>query len=162
MRADAFPTLSGPAIVCLQAGNVNTGAFDPASELIPKAKAARAWVHVDGAFGLWAAAAPSRAHLMAGYAGADSWATDAHKYLNTPYDSGLAFVRSPMVAVLSQSVFQGRFIDAGCRRGRAESSASRQKRCRTSQHVLTVIISFLSKGEMLQLFSSSFWHAAVS
>src|SRR5947209_742635 len=97
MRADVFPHLSGPTIVCLQAGNVNTGAFDPASELIPKAKAAKAWVHIDGAFGLWAAAAPSKTHLMAGYADADSWATDAHKYLNTPYDSGLAFVRSPDV-----------------------------------------------------------------
>src|SRR5579859_3769616 len=93
MRADAFPNLSGPTIVCLQAGNVNTGAFDPAPEIIPKAKAANAWVHIDGAFGLWAAATPSKAHLMAGYADADSWATDAHKYLNTPYDSGLAFVR---------------------------------------------------------------------
>ena len=95
MRADVFPDLSGPTIVCLQAGNVNTGAFDPAPQIIPKAKAANAWVHVDGAFGLWAAAAPCKAHLMAGYADADSWATDAHKYLNTPYDSGLAFVRSP-------------------------------------------------------------------
>src|SRR5260370_14672359 len=93
MRADVFPNLSGPTIVCLQAGNVNTGVFDPAPEIIPKAKAANAWVHVDGAFGLWAAAAPSKAHLMAGYADADSWATDVHKYLNTPYDSGLAFVR---------------------------------------------------------------------
>jgi glutamate/tyrosine decarboxylase-like PLP-dependent enzyme len=97
MRADLFPHLSGPTIVCLQAGNVNTGAFDPALEIIPKAKAANAWVHVDGAFGLWAAAAPCKAHLMAGYADADSWATDAHKYLNTPYDSGLAFVRYPDV-----------------------------------------------------------------
>ncbi len=104
MRADAFPILSGPAIVCLQAGNVNTGAFDPASELIPQAKAANAWVHVDGAFGLWAATAPSRAHLMAGYAGADSWATDAHKYLNTPYDSGLAFVRYPDVLQAAMAV----------------------------------------------------------
>ena len=72
MRADLFPTLSGPTIVCLQAGNVNTGAFDPAPQIIPKAKAANAWVHVDGAFGLWAAAAPCKAHLMAGYADADS------------------------------------------------------------------------------------------
>jgi glutamate/tyrosine decarboxylase-like PLP-dependent enzyme len=79
----------------LQAGNVNTGAFDPAPAIIPRAQAAGAWVHVDGAFGLWAAASPRRAHLLAGYADADSWATDAHKYLNTPYDSGLAFVRDP-------------------------------------------------------------------
>jgi len=104
MRADAFPNLSGPTIVCLQAGNVNTGAFDPASEIIPKAKAANAWVHVDGAFGLWAAAAASKAHLMAGYADADSWATDAHKYLNTPYDSGLAFVRYPHVLRAAMAV----------------------------------------------------------
>ena len=95
MRADALPRLSGPAIVCLQAGNVNTGAFDPAYALVPWAKEAGAWVHVDGAFGLWAAASPHLAHLAAGLAGADSWATDAHKWLNVPYDSGLAFVRDP-------------------------------------------------------------------
>jgi glutamate/tyrosine decarboxylase-like PLP-dependent enzyme len=105
MRADAFPTnLSGPTIVCLQAGNVNTGAFDPASEIIRKAKAVNAWVHVDGAFGLWAAAAPSKASLLAGYDAADSWATDAHKYLNTPYDCGLAFVRYADVLQAAMSV----------------------------------------------------------
>jgi len=104
MRADLFPDLSGPTIVCLQAGNVNTGAFDPAPQIIPKAKAAKAWVHVDGAFGLWAAAAPCKAHLMAGYADADSWATDAHKYLNTPYDSGLAFVRYPHVLQAAMAI----------------------------------------------------------
>jgi len=95
MRADAFPAISGPAIVCLQAGNVNTGAFDPFAEIIERAHAAGAWVHVDGAFGLWALAAPSLQALTGGLAGADSWATDAHKYLNVPYDSGLAFVRDP-------------------------------------------------------------------
>jgi glutamate/tyrosine decarboxylase-like PLP-dependent enzyme len=93
MRADALPKIKGPAILCLQAGNVNTGAFDPLEPLIAAAKDAGAWVHVDGAFGLWAAAAPSRAHLTAGIAHADSWATDAHKWLNVPYDCGLAFVR---------------------------------------------------------------------
>jgi glutamate/tyrosine decarboxylase-like PLP-dependent enzyme len=95
MRSDSFPGINGPTIVCLQAGNVNTGAFDPAQEIIPLAHADGAWVHVDGAFGLWAAASPKRAHLMAGYADADSWATDAHKWLNVPYDSGLTFVRDP-------------------------------------------------------------------
>src|SRR5437763_8587004 len=104
MRADLFPNLSGPTIVCLQAGNVNSGAFDPAHLIIPKAKVANAWVHVDGAFGLWAAASPCKAHLLAGYSGADSWATDAHKYLNTPYDSGLAFVRSPDVLQAAMSI----------------------------------------------------------
>lgn len=93
MRSDALPEISGPAIVCLQAGNVNSGAFDPAGEILPWARRAGAWVHVDGAFGLWAAVAPNRASLVADFAGADSWATDAHKWLNVPYDSGLAFVR---------------------------------------------------------------------
>lgn len=93
MVADRVPTVSGPTIVCLQAGNVNTGSFDPAAEVYRRVQAAGAWVHVDGAFGLWAAAAPSRAYLTAGVAPADSWATDAHKWLNVPYDCGLAFVR---------------------------------------------------------------------
>jgi glutamate/tyrosine decarboxylase-like PLP-dependent enzyme len=95
MRADAFPQLTGPAIVCLQAGNVNTGAFDPAQEICALAAEAGAWVHVDGAFGLWAAASSEYAHLAKGFAEADSWATDAHKWLNVPYDCGLAFVRQP-------------------------------------------------------------------
>lgn len=95
MRADALPHLTGPAIVCLQAGNVNTGAFDPAREICRRAHEAGAWVHVDGAFGLWAAATPGLAHLVDGVADADSWATDAHKWLNVPYDCGLAFVRDP-------------------------------------------------------------------
>lgn len=93
LRADALPPLAGPTIICTQAGNVNTGAFDPFAEVCEKTRDAGAWVHVDGAFGLWAAAAPARTYLTAGIAGADSWATDAHKWLNTPYDSGLAFVR---------------------------------------------------------------------
>jgi glutamate/tyrosine decarboxylase-like PLP-dependent enzyme len=94
MRVDAFPSLRGPAIVCIQAGNVNSGAFDPAAEICAVAHQSGAWVHIDGAFGLWAAASPGRAHLVAGAAEADSWATDAHKWLNVPYDSGLAFVRN--------------------------------------------------------------------
>jgi glutamate/tyrosine decarboxylase-like PLP-dependent enzyme len=95
MRADALPPLDDHTLLCLQAGDVNAGAFDPAMEIIPRARAAGAWVHVDGAFGLWTAAAPARAHLMNGFDGADSWATDAHKWLNVPYDSGIAFVRDP-------------------------------------------------------------------
>ena len=93
MRADAIPTLSGPTIVCVQAGNVNTGAFDPFPEICQRAHAADAWVHVDGAFGLWATTADSTSPLAAGLARADSWATDFHKWLNVPYDSGIAIVR---------------------------------------------------------------------
>ncbi|MEV4774861.1 pyridoxal phosphate-dependent decarboxylase family protein [Microbacterium sp. LWH12-1.2] len=99
MRADALErTLhggEGPLIVCLQAGEVHTGAFDDFSTLIPIARDHGAWVHVDGAFGLWAAASPSLRSLTAGIEQADSWATDAHKTLNVPYDCGMAIVRDP-------------------------------------------------------------------
>ena len=93
MQPGALPSFSGPTILCVQAGNVNSGAFDPLSEICERAHAAGAWVHVDGAFGLWATTAPSTLHLTSGIADADSWATDFHKWLNVPYDSGLALVR---------------------------------------------------------------------
>ena len=84
----------GPTIVCAQAGNVNTGSFDPFAEVVPIVRELDgAWLHVDAAFGMWAATGPSVRHLTAGMEGADSWATDAHKWLNVPYDSGLVFVR---------------------------------------------------------------------
>jgi glutamate/tyrosine decarboxylase-like PLP-dependent enzyme len=91
---DAIP-VGEPAIVVLQAGDLHSGAFDPFAEVVPLARARGAWVHVDGAFGLWAAAAPGLRHLVAGMAEADSWATDAHKTLNVPYDCGLAIVADP-------------------------------------------------------------------
>ncbi len=93
MRAEALPKLGGPAIVCIQAGNVNTGSFDPAEEICAAAHGSGAWVHVDGAFGMWAAAAPACAHLTRGIADADSWSLDAHKWLNVPYDSAVVAVR---------------------------------------------------------------------
>jgi glutamate/tyrosine decarboxylase-like PLP-dependent enzyme len=95
IRPELLPPVAGPAIVCIQAGNVNSGAFDPASEVIEWARRYRAWVHVDGAFGLWALASPQHAAIAGGFAAADSWATDAHKWLNVPYDSGIAVVRNP-------------------------------------------------------------------
>jgi glutamate/tyrosine decarboxylase-like PLP-dependent enzyme len=96
MRPDVLPSLSGPSIVCTQAGNVNSGAFDPIGEIASRVQRAGAWVHVDGAFGLWASVAPTRRFLAKGAELADSWATDGHKWLNVPYDSGLVFVRSPI------------------------------------------------------------------
>ena len=96
MRASALAELlaagEGPAIVCAQAGNVNSGAVDPLAEIVATAREHGAWVHVDGAFGLWAGASPQYAHLVAGVEGADSWATDAHKWLNVPYDCGVVAV----------------------------------------------------------------------
>ena len=93
LRADTMPAISGPTIVCVQAGNVNTGSFDPINDVCDHVSGTGAWVHVDGAFGLWARASAELAHLGAGIERADSWATDAHKWLNVPYDSGIAFVR---------------------------------------------------------------------
>lgn len=93
MRADALPPLDGPAIVCTQAGNVNTGAIDPVGEIHERLAGSGAWIHVDGAFGLWARACPERARLVEGVERADSWSVDGHKWLNTPYDCGIALVR---------------------------------------------------------------------
>jgi glutamate/tyrosine decarboxylase-like PLP-dependent enzyme len=104
LRADRLPRIAGPTIACIQAGNVNSGAFDPAREIVDWARGGNAWVHVDGAFGLWAAASPQRRALMDGFAGADSWATDAHKWLNVPYDCGIAFVRDPDALRASMSI----------------------------------------------------------
>ncbi len=92
-RADQCPPADALTLVLLQAGNVNTGHSDPFAELVPRLRAAGAWVHIDGAFGLWAAASPAQRAHVAGVELADSWATDAHKWLNAPYDSGLAIVR---------------------------------------------------------------------
>ena len=93
MQSSGLPALDQRTIVCIQAGNVNTGAFDPAGEICRRAHETGAWVHVDGAFGLWAAASPKYRSLTAGFEQADSWATDAHKWLNVGYDCGVALVR---------------------------------------------------------------------
>ena len=95
MLVDRLPALDGPTIVCGQAGEVNTGAFDDLNAIADHVAGTDAWFHVDGAFGLWAAASPSLRHLVRGSERADSWATDAHKWLNVPYDSGIAFCAHP-------------------------------------------------------------------
>jgi glutamate/tyrosine decarboxylase-like PLP-dependent enzyme len=115
MRPDALrstlATLNGPTIVCAQAGEVNTGSFDPFTEIVEIVRETDAWLHVDGAFGLWAAASPARQHLVAGVAGADSWATDGHKWLNVPYDCGLVFSAKPAAhrasMTMQASYFEG-------------------------------------------------------
>jgi glutamate/tyrosine decarboxylase-like PLP-dependent enzyme len=105
MRADALAAaLDGPAIVCAQAGNVNSGAFDPLADMVATAREHGAWVHVDGAFGLWAAASPALAGLVAGVGEADSWATDGHKWLNVPYDCGVVAVRDAEVHAAAMSM----------------------------------------------------------
>lgn len=115
MRVNVLPRLSGPTIVCIQAGNVNTGSFDPVQEICDIAHENDAWVHVDGAFGMWAAASPKFAHLADGISDADSWATDAHKWLNVPYDSGVAFVRNSETLKASMSL-SAAYLPQGDRR----------------------------------------------
>ena len=128
--AAQVPSIKGPTIVCLQAGNVNTGSFDPTDEIASRLEGTGAWLHVDGAFGLWAAASPSRRHLARGLARADSLATDAHKWLNVPYDSGLVFVRKKQhlnAAMASTAAYLGKgdtrdphlFVPEMSRRARA-------------------------------------------
>jgi glutamate/tyrosine decarboxylase-like PLP-dependent enzyme len=104
--------LSGPTIVCAQAGNVNTGAFDPLPEIGQEVRDHGGWLHVDGAFGLWAVAAPSRAPLVHGIELADSWTTDAHKWLNVPYDSGLVFVRDAAAHRRSMTLGAAYYVEA--------------------------------------------------
>jgi glutamate/tyrosine decarboxylase-like PLP-dependent enzyme len=130
MRAEEMPLVSGPAIVCAQAGNVNTGAVDPLAEICARAEDSGAWVHVDGAFGLWAAAVPSLQHLTAGVENADSWATDAHKWLNVPYDSGLAFVRDPEALRAAMSVSADYLPPAGGQRNPSDYTPEMSRRGR--------------------------------
>ncbi|MBT0993453.1 aminotransferase class V-fold PLP-dependent enzyme [Cellulomonas sp. DKR-3] len=109
--ATALADTTGPTIVVLQAGNLHSGAFDDVGSAARAAHAHGAWVHVDGAFGLWAAASPRLAHLADGLADADSWATDAHKTLNTPYDCGLAIVSRPADAVAALGAQASYLVD---------------------------------------------------
>jgi glutamate/tyrosine decarboxylase-like PLP-dependent enzyme len=115
LRADKLPRLSDRTIVCIQAGNVNSGAFDPAAEICAHAQEQNAWVHVDGAFGLWAAASPKYRHLTNGFEQADSWATDAHKWPNVNYDSGIVLVKDGM-ALRSAMTMTAAYLEAGARR----------------------------------------------
>jgi len=129
MRAEALPALGEDAIVCAQAGNVNTGSVDPVGRICELAHAVGAWVHVDGAFGLWAKASPGLAPLVAGIEQADSWATDAHKWLNVPYDSGLAFVRQSAVLGRAMSVTAA-YIPKGARRDPGQYTPELSRRAR--------------------------------
>jgi glutamate/tyrosine decarboxylase-like PLP-dependent enzyme len=115
MRAEKLPKLSERSIVCIQAGNVNSGSFDPAAEICRRAHDAGAWVHVDGAFGLWAGVSPKYAQLTRGFSQADSWATDAHKWLNVNYDSGIVMVRDGMALRRAMTV-SAAYLNGGAQR----------------------------------------------
>ena len=129
MRTDALPTIDKPSILCIQAGNVNSGAFDPATEVIEHAHEAGAWVHVDGAFGLWARASEALTPQTAGLDAADSWATDAHKWLNVPYDCGLALVREPDDLRRAMSI-SGAYLLSSAQRDQIDYSPDSSRRAR--------------------------------
>lgn len=157
MRADALPDIKGPAIVCLQAGNVNTGAFDPAKQICAAAHKAGAWVHVDGAFGLWAAAAPSLAHLMDGVQDADSWATDGHKWLNVPYDSGLVFVRNGAAIRAAMSTTHAAYLVETVKREPCHFTPELSRRARGIE--IWAALKSLGRSGLAQMIESACHHA---
>jgi glutamate/tyrosine decarboxylase-like PLP-dependent enzyme len=114
-RADAVPEIEGPALVCLQSGNVNTGGFDPLRAIAERVRGPGTWIHVDAAFGFWAVASPARRDLLDGIELCDSICTDAHKWLNVPYDSGIALVRHPEALKRAMS-FSAAYLPGSVRR----------------------------------------------
>lgn len=130
MGAGQLPAISGPTIVCTQVGNVNSGACDPVGEICARLAGSGAWVHVDGAFGLWAAAAPARRDMVRGMEAADSWATDAHKWLNVPYDSGIAIVRDPQALSASMAITAAYLMTDSAERNPADFTPELSRRAR--------------------------------
>ena len=153
----ALRGIRGPCIVCAQAGNVNTGAFDPLSEIAESAKNSGAWFHVDGAFGLWAAASPERAGLLRGIEKADSVATDAHKWLNVPYDCGITFCADESAHRGAMSLPASYIVATGSERDPHEFVPEESRRAR-SVPVYAALRSLGRKG-LTDLVESSCRHA---
>jgi glutamate/tyrosine decarboxylase-like PLP-dependent enzyme len=156
MRADAVPRLDDRSILCLQAGNVNTGSFDPAEAICPNARAAGAWIHVDGAFGLWAAASPKYRHLVNGFELADSWATDAHKWPNIGYDCGLALVRDGAALRAAMSL-RAAYLERGERREPVDYTPELSRRARGIE--LWAGLRQLGKSGMVEIIERTCSHA---
>jgi glutamate/tyrosine decarboxylase-like PLP-dependent enzyme len=156
MRADKLPRLSERTIVCIQAGNVNTGAFDPAGEICKAAKEQGAWVHVDGAFGLWARISPKYERLTSGFERADSWATDAHKWPNVGYDSGLVIVRDG-VALRTSMGITAAYLEAGSRREPMHHTPESSRRARGVE--LWAALKSLGRSGLCALIERSCAHA---
>jgi len=157
MIAEKLPPLTGSTLICIQAGNVNTGATDPARAICNAARDANAWVHVDGAFGLWAAAAPERAHLVDGIELADSWATDGHKWLNVPYDCGITLVREPRLLETAMSTNASYLAQgADCHPFRFTPEMSRRAR----SVVVWAALRFLGRAGLAEMIERCCRHAA--
>jgi glutamate/tyrosine decarboxylase-like PLP-dependent enzyme len=157
VKVEALPPISGPTIVCLQAGNVNTGSFDPFEPIIDLVHEAGGWVHIDGAFGLWAAAVPSLSYLTAGIEKADSLATDAHKYLNVPYDSGLAFVRYPEALRAAMSVTAEYLPAASPERNPSDYTPDFSRRARGVE--VWAALKYLGKDGLVEMIEGTCRHA---
>ena len=156
MRADALPPLDARTIVCIQAGNVNTGSFDPAAEICRRAREGGAWVHVDGAFGLWAAASPKLRHLTAGVELADSWATDGHKWPNVGYDCGIALVRDAANLSAAMATVSAYFVP-GEKREPSQCSPEMSRRARGVE--LWASLRSLGRDGLASLFERTCAHA---
>jgi glutamate/tyrosine decarboxylase-like PLP-dependent enzyme len=156
IRADKLPRISKRSIVCIQAGNVNTGAFDPAGEICRVAKEQGAWVHVDGAFGLWARISPKYEHLTCGFENADSWATDAHKWPNVGYDSGVVIVRDGAALRASMGITAA-YLEAGARREPMHHTPEASRRARGVE--LWAALKSLGRSELRALVERTCAHA---
>jgi len=156
MRADRLPRLSERTIVCIQAGNVNTGAFDPAEEICAAAKQCGAWVHVDGAFGLWARVSPKYAAVARGFEHADSWATDAHKWPNAGYDCGIVLVRDGAELQASLAI-QAAYLEPGTRREPMHHTPESSRRARGVE--LWATLKSLGRAGLCELVERTCAHA---
>ena len=156
MRADCLPPLSERTIVCIQAGNVNTGAFDPADEICAKAKQQGAWVHVDGAFGLWARVSPKYAHLARGFENADSWATDAHKWPNAGYDCGVVLLKNGDALQTALGVTAA-YLEPGLRREPMHHTPDSSRRARGAE--LWATLKSLGRTGLRELVERTCAHA---
>jgi aromatic-L-amino-acid decarboxylase len=155
-----IPRLGGPTVICAQVGNVNTGACDPMDAICDVAHEAGAWVHVDGAFGLWAATSSRYKHLVAGIARADSWATDAHKWLNVPQDSGIAIVRDAEALSRSMSISASYYPpDASAHRQPMQLGPESSRRARAVE--IWAALRFLGKNGVSDLVERTCGHAAL-
>jgi glutamate/tyrosine decarboxylase-like PLP-dependent enzyme len=156
MRADKLPQLNERTIVCIQAGNVNTGAFDPAREICARAQEQGAWVHVDGAFGLWAGASSKYKHLVEGFEKANSWATDAHKWPNVNYDCGIVLVRDG-VALRTAMNMTAAYIEPGQRREPMNCTPDASSRARGAE--LWAVLKSLGRSGLGELIERTCGHA---
>jgi glutamate/tyrosine decarboxylase-like PLP-dependent enzyme len=155
MRVDALRLGDGPTIVCGQAGEVNTGAFDDLDAIADIATEAGAWFHLDGAFGLWAAASPRLRHLLRGSERADSWATDGHKWLNVPYDSGLAFCAHPEAHRAAMGVTASYLVHAEDKRERDEVDWTPEFSRRARGFPIYAAIRSLGRAGVAEMIESS-------